>query len=68
MASRLEIYTLGGVRILRDGQPLSGLTTRKTEALLIYPDFLLPQKPSANSSARLSVHVTSLSTIRFAAA
>lgn len=36
MDARLEIFTLGGVRILRDGELLRSLSTRKTEALLIY--------------------------------
>ena len=36
MDARLEIFTLGGVRILYDGEPVSGLGTRKAEALLIY--------------------------------
>src|SRR5512133_2040951 len=36
MNVELKIYTLGGVRIVRDGEPVAGLTTRKTEALLIY--------------------------------
>jgi WD40 repeat protein/DNA-binding SARP family transcriptional activator len=36
MDTGLEIYTLGGVRILRGGEPVSGLSTRKAEALLIY--------------------------------
>jgi hypothetical protein len=36
MDGRLEIYTLGGVRILRGGEPIAGLGHRKAEALLIY--------------------------------
>ncbi len=36
MSKGLQIYTLGGVRILRDGQPLAGFGTRKAEALLVY--------------------------------
>ena len=36
MDGRLEIYTLGGVRILRGGVPVAGLSNRKAIALLIY--------------------------------
>jgi DNA-binding SARP family transcriptional activator len=36
MENGLEIFTLGGVRILRAGEAVDGLTTRKAEALLIY--------------------------------
>ncbi len=32
----LEIFTLGGVRIQRLGEPMTGLTTKKAEAMLIY--------------------------------
>ena len=34
--AKLEIYTLGGPRFLLDGEPLTGLNTRKVEALAIY--------------------------------
>src|SRR4030042_4628060 len=33
---RLEIYTLGGVRILHGNLPVTRLSTHKAEALLIY--------------------------------
>src|SRR4030042_4897523 len=33
---RLEIYTLGGVRILHGNKPVTRLSTHKAEALLIY--------------------------------
>jgi WD40 repeat protein/DNA-binding SARP family transcriptional activator len=36
MGERLEIFTLGGVRILRGGEPSLGLSNRKAEAILIY--------------------------------
>ncbi len=36
MDNRLKISLLGGVDIQQDGQPWSGLITRKVEALLIY--------------------------------
>jgi DNA-binding SARP family transcriptional activator len=36
MDGRLEIFTLGGVRILRGGEPVEGLSNRKAEAILIY--------------------------------
>lgn len=36
MDSRLEIFTLGGVRILRGGEPLAELGYRQAEALGIY--------------------------------
>jgi DNA-binding SARP family transcriptional activator len=36
MESRLEIFTLGGVRILQSGQPVADLSNRKAIALLIY--------------------------------
>src|SRR4051794_3134281 len=32
----LEIYTLGGLLIKQDGEPLSRFPTRKAEALLVY--------------------------------
>jgi DNA-binding SARP family transcriptional activator len=37
MDGRLEIYILGGVRILRGGEAVVGLSQRKAEALLVYP-------------------------------
>jgi WD40 repeat protein/DNA-binding SARP family transcriptional activator len=36
MEASLQIYTLGGVQVLRAGEPVSGLSTHKAEALLIY--------------------------------
>ena len=36
MSERLEIRTLGGLNIRRDGRPLTGLASRKVEALLAY--------------------------------
>jgi WD40 repeat protein/DNA-binding SARP family transcriptional activator len=36
MDATLEIFTLGGVRILRGGEPVPALTIRKAEALLVY--------------------------------
>jgi DNA-binding SARP family transcriptional activator len=36
MSERLEIRTLGGLAIQRDGQPVTGLASRKVEALLAY--------------------------------
>ena len=36
MGDKVEIITLGGVRILWDGEPIAGLNNRKAEALLIY--------------------------------
>ncbi len=36
MSARLEILTLGGVRIQRGDEPVTGLSTKKAEALLIY--------------------------------
>jgi WD40 repeat protein/DNA-binding SARP family transcriptional activator len=36
MDDRVEIFTLGGVRILRGGEAVAELTNRKAEALLIY--------------------------------
>ncbi|MEM7114812.1 MAG: BTAD domain-containing putative transcriptional regulator [Chloroflexota bacterium] len=33
---KLEIYTLGGLRIVRDGEPLTKLASRKVEGLLVY--------------------------------
>jgi predicted ATPase/DNA-binding SARP family transcriptional activator len=36
MGDRLEIFTLGGLRILQGGAPVSGLNNRKAEALLVY--------------------------------
>lgn len=36
MQDGVEIITLGGVRILRGGEPIAGLNNRKAEALLIY--------------------------------
>jgi WD40 repeat protein/DNA-binding SARP family transcriptional activator len=45
MDASLEIYTLGGVRILHAGEPVSGLSTRKAEALLIYLASTRRQQP-----------------------
>jgi ABC-type oligopeptide transport system substrate-binding subunit/DNA-binding SARP family transcriptional activator len=36
MANGLEIYTLGGLRLFCDGEPISGIGSRKAEALLVY--------------------------------
>jgi predicted ATPase/DNA-binding SARP family transcriptional activator len=36
MSARLMIFTLGGVRIQRADESITGLTTKKAEALLIY--------------------------------
>ncbi len=36
MSDRLEIRTLGGLTIKCSGQPVSGFTSRKSEALLVY--------------------------------
>src|SRR5512139_1638786 len=70
---RLEIYTLGGVRILRSGKPVTGLTTRKAEALLIYlastrrsqprevlADLLWDERTQSQSMANLRVVLTAL--------
>jgi DNA-binding SARP family transcriptional activator len=32
----LEISTLGGLSIRHDGEPVTGLASRKVEALLVY--------------------------------
>src|SRR3989337_3630406 len=52
MPERLEILTLGGLRILVDGSPVRGLASRKAEALLV---FLACQggSPSRESLAHL---------------
>lgn len=34
--ARLEIYTFGTLTLKRDGQPVSGLVSRKADALLVY--------------------------------
>jgi predicted ATPase/DNA-binding SARP family transcriptional activator len=65
---RLELYTLGGLRILFDGQPLSGLTSRPARALLVYlahqnrtisrltlAELLWPERPQASALANLRV-------------
>lgn len=36
MPERLEIHSLGGLRILVDGSPVRGLASRKAEGLLVY--------------------------------
>jgi DNA-binding SARP family transcriptional activator len=36
MDGRLEIFPLGGVRILKGGEAVAGLNNQKAEALLIY--------------------------------
>ena len=36
MSDRLEITTFGGVTILHQGEPVTGLASRKAEALLVY--------------------------------
>jgi DNA-binding SARP family transcriptional activator len=36
MRNELEIYTLGGLRLLWDDEPIPDLGSRKAEALLVY--------------------------------
>ena len=36
MSGTLQINTLGGLSINLDGKPVTGLVSRKTEAILIY--------------------------------
>lgn len=65
---RLELYTFGGLRILLDGQSLSGLTSRPARALLVYlahhdrpisrltlAELLWPERPQASALANLRV-------------
>ncbi len=69
----LEIFTLGGVRIQQDGEPVKGLTNRKAEALLIYlasikrsqprevlADLLWDERTQSQSMANLRVVLTAL--------
>ncbi len=73
MDARLEIFTLGGVRILRDGQPVGGFASRKAESLLIYlastrqpqprevlADLLWDERSQSQALANLRVVLTSL--------
>jgi DNA-binding SARP family transcriptional activator len=73
MDDRLEIFTLGGVRILRDGEPIEGLSNRKAEALIIYlastrrpqprevlADLLWDERTQSQSLANLRVVLTTL--------
>jgi hypothetical protein len=68
MDGRLEIYTLGGVRILSGGEPIAGLIQRKVEMLLVYlastrraqlrellADLLWDELPQSQALAYLSV-------------
>ena len=73
MPGRLEILTLGGLRILVDGSPVRGLASRKAEALLVYlacqggsparealATLLWDDRSTSASLANLSVLLTSL--------
>jgi WD40 repeat protein/class 3 adenylate cyclase/DNA-binding SARP family transcriptional activator len=73
MDNRLEILTLGGVRILRAGEPVEGLNNRKSQALLIYlastrrplprevlADLLWDERTQSQSLANLRVVLTAL--------
>jgi DNA-binding SARP family transcriptional activator len=73
MAERLEILTLGGLRILVDGAPVRGLASRKAEALLVFlacqggspsreslATLLWDDRTSSGSLANLSVLLSSL--------
>jgi len=73
MDDRLAIYTLGGVRILRGGEAVDGLSHRKAEALLIYlastrrsqprevlADLLWDERTQSQSMANLRVVLTAL--------
>jgi predicted ATPase/DNA-binding SARP family transcriptional activator len=70
---RLEIRTLGGLSILRNGIPLTNLASRKTEALLVYlaytnkshnreilADFLWDDRPPDRAAGNLRVVLSSL--------
>lgn len=50
MSFKLEIITLGGLEIRKDGHPLPGLASRKAEALLVY----LAANPQAHSRETLA--------------
>jgi WD40 repeat protein/DNA-binding SARP family transcriptional activator len=69
----LEIFTLGGVRLLQDGKSVEGLSNRKAEALLIYlasarrsqprevlADLLWDERTQSQSLANLRVVLTIL--------
>lgn len=73
MTGRLRIWTLGGLRIELDGEPLSGLASRKAEALLIYlavtggphsrdhlATLLWGERPQTRAMGNLSVVLSSL--------
>jgi len=73
MPERLEILTLGGLRILVDGSPVRGLASRKAEALLVFlacqggspsreylATLLWDDRTSSASLANLSVLLSSL--------
>lgn len=73
MPDGLEILTLGGLQIARDGAPLVGLASRKAEALLVYlacadgpqardvlADLLWDDLPAARARGNLSVLLTGL--------
>src|SRR3972149_6236496 len=73
MPERLEILTLGGLRILVDGSPVRGLASRKAEALLVFlscqggspsreslATLLWDDRTSSGSLANLSVLLSSL--------
>lgn len=73
MPERLEIITLGGLRILVDGSPVRGLASRKAEALLVFlacqggspsreslATLLWDDRPLSGSLANLSVLLSSL--------
>jgi DNA-binding SARP family transcriptional activator len=73
MSERLEIRTLGGLTIERDGQPITGFVSRTAEALLVYlaytcqsyprevlAEFLWPYRERETALANLRTVLASL--------
>ncbi len=69
----IEIHTLGGLRITRDGQPIAPFPTRKVEALLVYlacqsrpcpretlADLLWDDRPQAQAQTNLRATLSRL--------
>ncbi len=73
MSDRLEITTFGGLTILHQGEPVTGLASRKAEALLVYvacaarprprevlAELLWDERTQARASSNLRVVLSSL--------
>jgi DNA-binding SARP family transcriptional activator len=74
MSTPITIHSLGGLTIQREGQPITGLASRKAEALLVYlaanprphpreilAEMLWDERSQSQAMANLRVVLSSLS-------